>query len=471
MTQPLQGLTFTASGGSCAVRIATWFLSNLGARPCSRGDVDKADLAVSDGALPVLPGATLAPLPSLTLPGVPPGTLDYAIGLALAGTAAAAAYAGTVLELDGALVAAHVFLPVLLATGKPDHVWPRPPPPLMVPGGALSCELGADGDAEAFARLCETMEARSCRAEEIAKLAQEWRLPVVAYRPRTRLNRNAPCAPVVHGVKWGLRSRAERRARRYRLSPALDARPPLDGARVTDLTSMWAGPLATWWLAALGADVRKVEAECRVDGMRSDPSAFLSLNRNKRSLLLDLREKAAQRQLQHHLTTSDLLVSSFSPRVLPNFDMSPRSLVRQHPELVIVAIPAFPPGSYRRHWVSYGGGVHAASGLGDLGAGEFAAPAVTYSDPVGGIAAFATSCALLLGRARGWSPRPAEVPLLSAVKPLLNSPRSRWTATPEFVSAAVTKLVERGIFPPAQGVGPGAPFRGAGLPVREVLPV
>ena len=56
-------------------------------------------------------------------------------------------------------------------------------------------------------------------------------------------------------------------------------------------------------------------------------------------------------------------------------------------------MPVFPPGP-RRHWVAYGTGVHAASGLGDVGGGGFAAPAVSYPDPLGGItAAFAALCA------------------------------------------------------------------------------
>ena len=466
--QPLEGLRFTASGGSCPVRTAAWFLSNLGARPCSP---DQADFAVGDGTLPgAVPGAIVTELPPSTLRGVPPGTVEYATGLALAGAAAAAGYAGTVLELDAALVAAQVFLPVLLATSRQDHVWPRPPPPLMVPDGALSCELGGDGDREAFDRLIGSLRPRAYRAEEMAQLAQEWRLPVVAYRPRSAQRRHSSRAPVVHGIMWGLRNHVTAQTGLRPPARALGARPPLDGAKVTDLTSMWAGPLATWWLAALGAEVTKVEAECRFDGMRLDTRAFVSLNRNKRSLLLDLREETARRQMQHHLESSDLLVSSFSPRVLPNFGMHPRALTRAHRQLIVVSMPAFPPRSRRRQWVSYGGGVHAASGLGDLGRGEFAAPAVTYPDPVGGIAAFATSCALLLGRAQGWSPRPAEVPLLSAVRPLLQWPRRRWTvATPEVMRTAVQQIVgpERTRLP--SGYGPPAPFRGAGLPIREVL--
>ena len=467
MTQPLQGLRFAASGGSCAVRIAAWFLSNLGARTCSP---DQADFAIGDGTLPgAIPGAAVTGLTSSPR-GVPPGTVEYASGLALAGAAAAAGYAGTILKLDAALVAAQVFLPVLLAAGRTDRVWPRPPPPLMLPDGALSCELGGEDDREAFDRLIGSLEPRTYRAEEMAQLAQEWRLPVVAYRSRAAQRKLSSRAPVVHGVMWGLRSHVSTKTGLRPPPGAFRARPPLDGLKVTDLTSMWAGPLATWWLAALGAEVTKVEAECRFDGMRRDALAFASLNRNKRSLLLDLREESARREMQHNLASSDLLVSSFSPRVLPNFGMHPRALGRAHRRLIIVSIPAFPPGSRRRQWVSYGGGVHAASGLGDLGGGEFAAPAVTYPDPVGGIAAFATSCALLLGRAQGWSPRPAEVPLLSAVRPLLQWPRRRWTvATPEMMRTAVQQIVgpARTRLPP--GAGPPAPFRGDGLPVREVL--
>ena len=72
---------------------------------------------------------------------------------------------------------------------------------------------------------------------------------------------------------------------------------PLDGIRIIDLTTMASGPLATSILADQGADVIKVEGPGRGDGLRKiGPSRgglsalFASLNRNKRSIVIDLRE-------------------------------------------------------------------------------------------------------------------------------------------------------------------------------------
>ena len=74
---------------------------------------------------------------------------------------------------------------------------------------------------------------------------------------------------------------------------------PLDGIRVLDLTRYLAGPFATMLLADYGADVVKIESpkgrEFRRPGAKRDSYFFLSANRNKRSVALDLRAEAGRR--------------------------------------------------------------------------------------------------------------------------------------------------------------------------------
>src|SRR5947207_3223008 len=95
---------------------------------------------------------------------------------------------------------------------------------------------------------------------------------------------------------------------------------PLDGVRVLDLTRLLPGAYATLLLADLGADVVKIEDPRGGDGMRTLPPLangrnpyFEILNRNKRSLTLDLRSRDAASVLDTLAARSDVVVESFRP--------------------------------------------------------------------------------------------------------------------------------------------------------------
>ena len=104
----------------------------------------------------------------------------------------------------------------------------------------------------------------------------------------------------------------------------MTAPPPLDGIRVVDLSRVLAGPFATMLLGDLGADVIKVEPpdgdESRAWGPPwwGDPAErrsayFASVNRNKRSIVLDLRTEGARADLHRLLARADLLVHNYRP--------------------------------------------------------------------------------------------------------------------------------------------------------------
>src|SRR6266540_6336400 len=96
---------------------------------------------------------------------------------------------------------------------------------------------------------------------------------------------------------------------------------PLDGARVLDLTSSLAGPYCTQVLAALGADVVKVEHPARGDETRQwgppfldgEGAIFLSANAGKRSLALDFQTEEGQEALLRLTDRSDVLIQSLRP--------------------------------------------------------------------------------------------------------------------------------------------------------------
>jgi crotonobetainyl-CoA:carnitine CoA-transferase CaiB-like acyl-CoA transferase len=125
----------------------------------------------------------------------------------------------------------------------------------------------------------------------------------------------------------------------------------LDGVRVVDLTQVMGGPFCTMQLADLGADVIKVEPPAG-DLSRSmggaglempgdDNAPFFALNRNKRSIVLDLtrdRDKA----IFHALTrTADVLVESFRPGVTKRLGVDYDAIARINPRLIYASISGF----------------------------------------------------------------------------------------------------------------------------------
>ena len=130
------------------------------------------------------------------------------------------------------------------------------------------------------------------------------------------------------------------------LEPTVSAARPLDGIRVLDLTRLLPGAYATLLLADLGADVVKIEDPRGGDGMRSLPTAaarnyFELLNRNKRSVTLDLRSPDAARVLDVLCAKCDIVVDSFRPSTARRLGVDGETLRRRHPRLVCASISGF----------------------------------------------------------------------------------------------------------------------------------
>jgi crotonobetainyl-CoA:carnitine CoA-transferase CaiB-like acyl-CoA transferase len=123
---------------------------------------------------------------------------------------------------------------------------------------------------------------------------------------------------------------------------------PLDQVRVLDLTRLLPGAYATLLLADLGADVVKVEDPRGGDGMRTLPPLasgrnvyFEALNRNKRSITLDLRSPDAAAVLAALAARSDVVVDSFRPSTARRLGVDANTLRAQHPRLVCASISGF----------------------------------------------------------------------------------------------------------------------------------
>jgi crotonobetainyl-CoA:carnitine CoA-transferase CaiB-like acyl-CoA transferase len=129
---------------------------------------------------------------------------------------------------------------------------------------------------------------------------------------------------------------------------------PLAGLRVIDFTAFWAGPFVTQYLAAMGADVIKIESIQRPDGMRFQSvkpptedkwwewsALFQTVNLGKRGITLDLSRPAGVDIATRLLAVSDAAVENFSPRVMDNLGLVYEELAETNPRLIMVRMPAF----------------------------------------------------------------------------------------------------------------------------------
>ncbi len=127
---------------------------------------------------------------------------------------------------------------------------------------------------------------------------------------------------------------------------------PLSGIRVFDLTRFLAGPYCTMLLADYGADVVRFESrngrEFRPPGADRDSYFFLSANRGKRSVTLDLRKQAGRELLLRLLPSFDVLVENFRPGVMEELGLSAERLTARFPRLIYCGISGFgADGPYR----------------------------------------------------------------------------------------------------------------------------
>jgi crotonobetainyl-CoA:carnitine CoA-transferase CaiB-like acyl-CoA transferase len=126
----------------------------------------------------------------------------------------------------------------------------------------------------------------------------------------------------------------------------------LSGVRILDLSRVLAGPYATMVLADLGADVIKVEHPERGDDTRhwgppfagGESAYFLSINRNKRSIAADLKNKEDLDRIKQFAARADVLVENFRRGTTSSFGMDYQSLQQVNPALIYCSITGFGPG-------------------------------------------------------------------------------------------------------------------------------
>ena len=122
---------------------------------------------------------------------------------------------------------------------------------------------------------------------------------------------------------------------------------PLDGVRVLDLTGVVSGPFATMFLADQGADVLKIEpiggditrrSRATIDKAGEFSALFISSNRGKRSLSVDIKSSAGKDILARLVAQADVLVQNFRPGTMERLGLGPDELRKRHPRLIYVSI-------------------------------------------------------------------------------------------------------------------------------------
>jgi crotonobetainyl-CoA:carnitine CoA-transferase CaiB-like acyl-CoA transferase len=214
---------------------------------------------------------------------------------------------------------------------------------------------------------------------------------------------------------------------------------PLDGIIVADFSRVLAGPLAAMLLGDLGADVIKVE---RPDGgddtrawgppWRDDVSTYyLALNRNKRSIALDLKDEDDLKLARELALRADVMIESFRPGLITELGLDPQQLRDDNPGLVSCSVTAFGSGEQAAGMPGYDFLLQAMGGLmsvtGEPG-GEPLKAGTAVVDLVCGLLAANGIQAALVERAHTGKGRHVEVSLMDSALTCLLNQGTAWVA-------------------------------------------
>jgi crotonobetainyl-CoA:carnitine CoA-transferase CaiB-like acyl-CoA transferase len=196
---------------------------------------------------------------------------------------------------------------------------------------------------------------------------------------------------------------------------------PLAGIRVIDFTNVIMGPYATHILADMGADVIKIESPegdsfrsyrpNRHDGMAG---GFLHLNRNKRSVMLDLKTEGDREVLDRLIATADVFVHSLRPKAIEKLGYSYARVSSLKPEIIYCGAYGFGASGPYRDKAAYDDIIQAGAGLAALhmaSRGEPAFMPTVLCDKLSGQAIAYAVLAALFQRERGGGGQAIEVPM------------------------------------------------------------
>jgi crotonobetainyl-CoA:carnitine CoA-transferase CaiB-like acyl-CoA transferase len=215
---------------------------------------------------------------------------------------------------------------------------------------------------------------------------------------------------------------------------------PLSGVTVLDFTRVLSGPYCTMLLADMGARVIKIEQPVRGDDTRAwgppfvngESAYFLSINRNKQSLTLDLKHAAARRVIDRLLERADVVVENFRPGTMARLGYGYEAVAGRFPALVYCSISGFGQSGPRSAEPGYDAVMQGEAGLMSITGAPDGPPfrlGVAIADIVSGMFAAQGIAMALLARVRTGRGQRVDVGMLDATAALLTYQAGIYFAT------------------------------------------
>jgi len=216
---------------------------------------------------------------------------------------------------------------------------------------------------------------------------------------------------------------------------------PLNGVTVVDMTRVLAGPFSTMLLAELGARVIKVETPGQGDDARhygpfvnGKSAYFVSINRGKESIALDLKAEADRTVFEGLLACADVLVENFRPGTMEKLGYGWDELHPKYPKLIYAAVSGFGHSGPHSRRPAYDMVVQAMGGIMSI-TGQPGAPPTRVGTSIGDIGAGLFTAvginAALFDRARTGEARKIDIGMLDCQVSLCENALVRYTATGE----------------------------------------
>jgi len=201
-------------------------------------------------------------------------------------------------------------------------------------------------------------------------------------------------------------------------------RRPLEGVRVLDFSRVLAGPYCTALMADLGAEVIKVEPPAGDDYRHIGPFKegesllFQSVNRGKKSIVLDLKSPKGAAAVRALAADCDVLIENFRPGVMDRFELGAEELCKACPQLVYVSVSGFGQTGPNRMLPAYDIIIQAMSGLMEMTGDPDGSPMMAgdaLADVAGGMFAAFGAMVALFDRSRSGRGRHVDLALFDSL--------------------------------------------------------